>query len=96
MKIDILTLFPEMFSALRTSILGRAQQSGKIEINIIDIRDFTLDKHKKCDDTPYGGGAGMVMTPQPIYDAKHQLHMSSTPVLVAELFRKKWLMSFQN
>ena len=69
MKIDILTLFPEMFSALRTSILGRAQQSGKIEINIIDIRDFTLDKHKKCDDTPYGGGAGMVMTPQPIYDA---------------------------
>lgn len=46
MKIDILTLFPEMFSALRTSILGRAQQSGKIEINIIDIRDFTLDKHK--------------------------------------------------
>ena len=69
MRIDILTLFPEMFSPLKTSILGRAQQNGKIEINIIDIRDFTLDKHKKCDDTPYGGGAGMVMTPQPIYDA---------------------------
>ena len=69
MRIDILTLFPEMFSPLKTSILGRAQQNGKIEINIIDIRDFTLDKHKKCDDTPYGGGAGMVLTPQPIYDA---------------------------
>lgn len=69
MRIDILTLFPEMFSALQTSILGRAQQNGKIEINIVNIRDFTLNKHKKCDDTPYGGGAGMVMTPQPIYDA---------------------------
>lgn len=69
MRIDILTLFPEMFSPLKSSILGRAQQNGKIEINIVDIRDFTLDKHKKCDDTPYGGGAGMVMTPQPIYDA---------------------------
>lgn len=81
MKIDILTLFPEMFSALQTSILGRAQQSGKIEINIIDIRDFTLDKHKKCDDTPYGGGAGMVMTPQPIYDAIMSVKSSNTHVV---------------
>ena len=81
MRIDILTLFPEMFSALQTSILGRAQQSGKIEINIIDIRDFTLDKHKKCDDTPYGGGAGMVMTPQPIYDAIKSVKSSNTHVV---------------
>lgn len=81
MRIDILTLFPEMFSALQTSILGRAQQSGKIEINIIDIRDFTLDKHKKCDDTPYGGGAGMVMTPQPIYDAIMSVKSSNTHVV---------------
>ena len=66
MRIDILTLFPEMFSSLQTSIIGRAKETNKIEINIINIRDFTLDKHKKCDDTPYGGGAGMVMTPQPI------------------------------
>ena len=69
MKIDILTLFPEMFAPLKTSIIGRAVDSGKLEINITDIRDYTLDKHKKCDDTPFGGGAGMVMMAQPIYDA---------------------------
>lgn len=66
MKIDILTLFPEMFSALSTSIIGRARESGKLEIAIHDIRDYTLDKHKKCDDTPFGGGAGMVMMAEPI------------------------------
>ncbi len=69
MKIDILTLFPEMFTPLKTSIIGRAVDSGKLEINIIDIREYTLDKHKKCDDTPFGGGAGMVMLPQPIASA---------------------------
>lgn len=69
MKIDILTLFPEMFTPLKTSIIGRAVDSGKLEINVIDIRDYTLDKHKKCDDTPFGGGAGMVMMPQPIASA---------------------------
>ena len=69
MKIDILTLFPEMFAPLKTSIIGRAVDSGKLQINIIDIRDYTLDKHKKCDDTPFGGGAGMVMMPQPIASA---------------------------
>lgn len=69
MRIDILTLFPEMFTPLKTSIIGRAVNSGKLEINVHDIRDYTLDKHKKCDDAPFGGGAGMVMTPQPIADA---------------------------
>ncbi len=69
MRIDILTLFPEMFSALRESILGRAQKSGKVEINVVDIRDYTEDKHLKCDDYPFGGGAGMVMLPQPIGSA---------------------------
>ena len=69
MKIDILTLFPEMFTPLKTSIIGRAVDSGKIQINIVDIRDYTLDKHKKCDDTPFGGGAGMVMMAQPIASA---------------------------
>ncbi len=69
MKIDILTLFPEMFSALGESILGRAQKAGKIEINAVNIRDFTEDKHLKCDDYPFGGGAGMVMMPQPIGSA---------------------------
>ena len=69
MRIDILTLFPEMFSPLKTSILGRAVDSNKLEIVITDIRDYTENKHKKCDDTPFGGGAGMVMTPQPIASA---------------------------
>ena len=53
MKIDILTLFPEMFSSLKESIIGRAQENNLIEINLINIRDFSKDKHKKVDDTPY-------------------------------------------
>ena len=58
-----------MFAPLFESIVGRAVSSGKIEINIIDIREFSKDRHKKCDDAPFGGGAGMVMMAQPIYDA---------------------------
>jgi tRNA (guanine37-N1)-methyltransferase len=69
MKIDILTLFPEMFTPLKTSIIGRAVDSGKLQINVHDIREYTLDKHKKCDDAPFGGGAGMVMMAQPIASA---------------------------
>lgn len=69
MKIDILTLFPEMFTPLTTSILKRGQEAGVLEINVYNIRDFSLDKHKKCDDYPFGGGAGLLMTAQPIADA---------------------------
>ncbi len=69
MRIDILTLFPEMFTPLYTSIIGRAQAKGIFEMNIINIRDFSADKHKKTDDYPFSGGDGMVMTPQPLYDA---------------------------
>ena len=69
MKFDVLTLFPEMFEPLNHSIIGRAIDSGKIEIRYTNIRDFSKDKHKKVDDTPYGGGAGMVMKPDVIYDA---------------------------
>lgn len=69
MKIDILTLFPDMFAPLKESVIGRAVNSGKLEIVITDIREYTADKHKKCDDTPFGGGAGMVMTAQPIASA---------------------------
>ena len=69
MKFNILTLFPEMFEALNESIIKKAQEKNLIEINIINIRDFSKDKHKKVDDTPYGGGAGMVMMPDVIYDA---------------------------
>ncbi len=68
-KIDILTLFPNMFNPLFESIIGRAGENGKLDINVVDIREFSKDKHKKCDDTPFGGGAGMVMTAQPIFDA---------------------------
>lgn len=74
MKINILTLFPEMFEPLRTSIIGRACEKGLIELNIINIRDFSKDKHKKVDDTPYGGGAGMVMKPDVVYDAFKSLN----------------------
>ncbi len=70
MRFDVLTLFPGMFEAvLGNSIIGRAREKGIIALNFINIRDFSLDKHKKVDDTPYSGGGGMLMTPQPIYDA---------------------------
>ncbi len=69
MKIDILTLFPEMFEPLKASILGRALEKNIFELNLIDIRSFSLDKHKKVDDYIFGGGDGMLMTPQPLYDA---------------------------
>ena len=69
MKITILTLFPEMFTALEASILGRAQKEGKLQIDVVNIRDYTEDKHLKCDDYPFGGGAGMVMMAQPIGSA---------------------------
>ena len=69
MIVDILTTFPEMFEPLKCSILGRAEKKDLIKINLVNIRDFSADKHKKTDDTPFGGGAGMVMTCQPLYDA---------------------------
>lgn len=69
MKFDVMTLFPELVSGvLSESIIGRAQKAGKITVECHNIRDFTLDRHRKTDDTPYGGGVGMVMTCQPIYD----------------------------
>ena len=70
MRFHILTLFKDMVSdGLNTSILGRAMEKNLIETNVVDIRDYTLDKHKKVDDYPYGGGAGMLMQAQPVYDA---------------------------
>lgn len=69
LRIDILTLFPEMFDLFNYSMIGRAQKNGIVEINTYNIRDYTLNKHKKTDDYPYGGGAGMVMMPQPAIDA---------------------------
>lgn len=68
MKIDVLTLFPEMFCALNHSLMGKAQTKGLFSLNCHNIRDYSCDKHKRCDDAPFGGGAGMVMMPQPIHD----------------------------
>ncbi len=73
MKITVLTLFPEMFSPLQKSIIGRAQNEGKVTIETVNIRDYTEDKHLKCDDYPFGGGAGMVMTAQPVGSAVEAL-----------------------
>ena len=65
MRIDILTLFPEMFAPLNESIIKRARDKGVLQINTINIRDYSRDKHLKCDDAPFGGGAGRIMTPRP-------------------------------
>lgn len=74
MKINILTLFPEMFTAVtESSILGRAGEKGILDVNLINIRDFSKDKHRKTDDTPFGGGPGMVMSAQPVFDALRSL-----------------------
>lgn len=65
MRIDIVTIFPEFFSVLDVSLLGRARESGLIDLSVHDLREFTHDRHRTVDDTPYGGGAGMVMKPEP-------------------------------
>ena len=81
MKFDVLTLFPEMFEPLNTSIIGRAKEKNLIEINLINIRDFSKDKHKKVDDTPYGGGAGMIMKPDVVYDAYKSINDKNAKVI---------------
>ena len=81
MKFDVLTLFPEMFQILNQSIIGRAKEKNLIEINLINIRDFSKDKHKKVDDTPYGGGAGMVMKADVVYDAFKSLDSKNAKVI---------------
>ena len=83
MKIDIVSIFPEMFEgALTESIIKRAQEAGKVTINIVNFRDFTDDPHLKVDDTPYGGGAGMVLTPQPIFDCVESLKTDKSKVIL--------------
>ncbi len=81
MKFDILTLFPEMFEPIKQSIIGRATKNKKIEINLVNIRDFSKDKHKHVDDTPYGGGAGMLIKPDVVYDAYKSLDIKSAKVI---------------
>lgn len=83
LKIDILTLFPKMFDGfLSESIIKRAIEKGSVSINIVNFRDYTNDPHGKVDDTPYGGGSGMVLTPQPIFDAVEALKKENTKVIL--------------
>lgn len=83
MKIDILTLFPNMFDGfLSESIIKRAIENNKVEINIHDIRKYSKDPHKKVDDYSYGGGAGMVLMPQPIFDAVDDLRKDNSFVIL--------------
>lgn len=83
MKIDILTIFPEMFKGfLSESIIKRAIENKKVEINIINFRDFSTDPHHNVDDTPYGGGAGMVLMPQPIFDAVESVRTKESKVIL--------------
>ena len=81
MKFDVLTLFPEMFDSLKQSIIGKALEKKLIQINLINIRDFSKDKHKKVDDTPYGGGAGMVIMPDVVYDAYKSINAEDAKVI---------------
>lgn len=83
MKIDILTLFPEMFDGFKNeSIIKRAIENKKVEINTHNFRDYSLDKHKKVDDTPYGGGVGMVLMCQPIYDCVDAIKKKNSKVIL--------------
>lgn len=82
MKIDVLTLFPEMFSALDASLTGKAREKGLYTLGVHNIRDYSLDKHKCCDDAPFGGGAGMVMMPQPIHDAVKAVDKNHTALRI--------------
>lgn len=83
MKIDILTLFPEMFKGVfEESIIKRAINNDKVEINLINFRDYTTDPHNKVDDTPYGGGAGMVLACQPIFDCVKSIRTDKSKVIL--------------
>ncbi len=83
MKIDILTLFPEMFKGVfEESIIKRAIDDKKIEINLINFRDYSKDPHHKVDDTPYGGGAGMVLTCQPIFDCVNDIRTEDSKIIL--------------
>ena len=81
MIFSILTLFPEMFEGIKQSIIGKAIEKNLIEVNLVNIRDFSKDKHKKVDDTPYGGGAGMVLKPDVVYDAYTSIKSDNAKVI---------------
>lgn len=83
MRIDVITLFPRMFdSVLSASLLGRGIESGALEVNVVDLRPYGLGKHRSVDDEPYGGGAGMVMRPEPIFVAVEELRSERSHVVL--------------
>lgn len=88
MKINIMTLFPEMFEPIRSSMIGRAADNGIIELNIVNIRDYTEDKHCRVDDTPFGGGAGMLMQVQPIVSCYRQNQFAGRTIYMSPRGRK--------
>ena len=88
MKINIMTLFPEMFEPIRSSMIGRAADNGIIELNIVNIRDYTEDKHCRVDDTPFGGGAGMLMQVQPIISCYRQNEFAGRTIYMSPRGRK--------
>ncbi len=81
MRFDVLTLFPEMFEAIKQSIIGKAIEKNIIDINLVNIRDFSNNKHNKVDDTPYGGGAGMVIKPDVVYNAYNSVKSEEAKVI---------------
>ena len=101
MKIDILTLFPEMFTGfLNESIIKRAIEKKLVEISIINFRDYSKDPHHKVDDTPFGGGAGMVLTPQPIFDCIDDIKTKDSYVILltpdGKTYNQKCAISLKN
>ena len=88
MKINIMTLFPEMFEPIKSSMIGRAADNGIIELNIVNIRDYTEDKHCRVDDTPFGGGAGMLMQVQPIVSCYRQNKFAGRTIYMSPRGRK--------
>lgn len=93
LRLDIITLFPEVFSPFDYSIIKRAREKGLVEINVVNLRDYTTDKHRTVDDRPYGGGPGMVMAPEPIFKAVESLRTPESKVLLmapqGEVFKQK-------
>lgn len=97
MKFDVLTLFPEMIELLASySILGKSIAAGRIEVNAINIRDFSTDKHHRVDDVIYGGGPGMLMTPQPLHDAIMSVQKEESLVVYLSPQGKKLKQSIVN
>ena len=93
LRIDVITLFPEFFAPFDHSIVKRAREKGLVEINVVNLRDFTTDKHKTVDDRPYGGGPGMVMRAEPLFKAVESLRSTESKILLmapqGEVFKQE-------